>query len=49
MTAYLPVDGARVEPVAVGTGRFQFRFCLPARDIRLVSGSATPARGSRMW
>jgi hypothetical protein len=42
MTAYLLVDGARIEPVADGTGQFQFRFCLPAREIRLISGSARP-------
>jgi hypothetical protein len=42
MTAYLLVDGARIEPVAAGIGQFQFHFCLPAREIRLISGSARP-------
>jgi hypothetical protein len=42
MTAYLLVDGTRIEPEITGTGQFQFRFCLPAREIRLVSGFARP-------
>ncbi|MDR3534319.1 MAG: hypothetical protein P4L90_27625 [Rhodopila sp.] len=43
MTAYLLVDGTRIEPEMAGSDRFQFRLFLPAQEIRLVSGSARPA------
>jgi hypothetical protein len=34
------VDGIRIDPQTPGTGRFRFR--LPAREIRLISGFARP-------
>ncbi len=43
MTPYLLVDGARVVPEHVDKPRWRFRLRLPAREIRLISGSARPA------
>ena len=42
MTAYLLADGTRIDPEITGTGQFQFRLRLPAREIRLISGFARP-------
>jgi hypothetical protein len=43
MTPYLLVDGTRVAPDAVENARIRFRLKLPAHEIRLISGAASPA------
>lgn len=47
MTPYLLVDNARVPAEAVERPVFRFRLHLPAREIRLISGSASPAEMKR--
>jgi len=43
MAIYLLVNGERVDPQIAEQDHLTFRFNLPARDIRLISGHATPS------